>query len=99
MTPRNPMKKSLSSILFLLFILHVQTISAQWTWQNPLPNAHPLWSVTFVNENTGYTTSDLGTIKRTDDGGQTWTIQNSGTTNTLRDVSFADTDQVLTSKR
>ena len=64
--------------------------SAQWRWQNPLPQGNNLRAASLVNANTGTLVGDYGTIVRTTDGGNNWTIQSSGTTQTLWGVSFTD---------
>jgi photosystem II stability/assembly factor-like uncharacterized protein len=43
-----------------------------------------------VNASTGTAVGQGGTILRTVDGGATWTLQSSGTTNFLWAVSFVD---------
>jgi photosystem II stability/assembly factor-like uncharacterized protein len=43
-----------------------------------------------VNATTGTAVVGFGTILRTVDGGATWTLQSSGTTNWLFGVSFVD---------
>src|SRR5947208_7679638 len=63
---------------------------ARWIWQNPLPQGNTLYGVSFTDANTGTATGDNGTIVRTTDGGDSWSIQSSGTTNTLYGVSFTD---------
>src|SRR5215211_4895648 len=63
---------------------------AQWRWQNPLPQGNNLRGVSVVNANTSTLVGDYGTIVRTTDGGNNWTIQSSGTTQTLWAVSFTD---------
>src|SRR5439155_26446050 len=63
---------------------------AQWHWQNPLPQGNNLRGASFVDANTGTVVGDYGTIVRTTDGGNSWTIQVSGTTQNLRAVSFID---------
>ena len=60
---------------------------AQWRWQNPLPQGNNLRGVSVVNANTGTLVGDYGTIVRTTDGGNNWTIQSSGTKQTLWAVS------------
>ena len=47
-----------------------------------------LLSVSFIDANTGTAVGGYGTILRTTDGGESWTPQISGTTNTLWDVSL-----------
>src|SRR5215468_5673484 len=64
--------------------------SPQWHWQNPLPQGNNLRGASFVDANTGTVVGEHGTIVRTTDGGNSWTIQASGTTQTLWDVSFID---------
>src|SRR5213075_2321621 len=66
------------------------TASSQWHWQNPLPQGNNLRGASFVDANTGTVVGEYGTIVRTTDGGNSWTIQASGTTQTLWAVSFTD---------
>jgi hypothetical protein len=51
---------------------------AQWRWENPLPQGNNLRGVSLVDANTGTLVGDYGTIVRTTDGGNNWTIQSSG---------------------
>src|SRR4029450_11410594 len=64
--------------------------NSQWHWQNPLPQGNNLRGASFVDANTGTVVGDYGTIVRTTDGGNSWTIQVSGTTQNLWAVSFID---------
>src|SRR6266480_5752182 len=64
--------------------------SSQWHWQNPLPQGNNLRGASFVDANTGTVVGENGTIVRTTDSGNSWTIQTSGTTQTLWEVSFTD---------
>src|SRR5712664_1744934 len=68
------------------------TSDTQWHWQNPLPQGNNLRGASFVDANTGTVVGEYGTIVRTTDGGNSWTIQSSGTVNTLFGVSFIDTN-------
>src|SRR5205809_7929077 len=61
-----------------------------WHWQNPLPQGNNLRGTSFVDANTGTVVGEYGTIVRTTDGGNSWTVQASGTTETLWAVSFTD---------
>ncbi|MCB9089898.1 MAG: Ig-like domain-containing protein [Calditrichae bacterium] len=63
-----------------------------WYFQNPLPQGNYLSDVCFTDVNTGVAVGYLGTILRTSDGGDTWTIQSSGTTENLLGVFFTDTN-------
>src|SRR5207248_2989566 len=64
--------------------------ASSWHWQNPLPQGNNLRGASFVDANTGTVVGEYGTIVRTTDGGNSWTIQASGTTQTLWGVSFTD---------
>ena len=58
--------------------------------QGVLPNDALLYGLSFVDENTGWLSGEWGTILRTQDGGKTWTQENSGTEVTLFGIGFAD---------
>ena len=51
-----------------------------------------LSDVSFTDANNGAVVGDYGTILRTTDGGEIWTLQTSGTTNALNGVSFTDSN-------
>lgn len=77
--------------LFLLAFFTLSVVSAQnWQWQNPLPQGNHLYSVKFVDSNTGYAVGCLGTILKTTNGGALWISQVSGTFNDLTSVFFTD---------
>jgi photosystem II stability/assembly factor-like uncharacterized protein len=78
-------------LIFLLISWHPS--SAQhygWNWQNPIPQANDLYSVSFTNALHGTAVGMQGTILQTTNGGTTWQQQWSGTTANLRDVCFTD---------
>jgi photosystem II stability/assembly factor-like uncharacterized protein len=60
------------------------------TWLNPLPQGVSLSAVDFIDQNTGWTVGDGGTIMRTDDGGTTWTQQSSGVGGSVTSIDFTD---------
>jgi photosystem II stability/assembly factor-like uncharacterized protein len=73
----------LGLIAFLLavpMILHAQ----------PGQSQDDLFSVTFPNENEGWTSGRYGTILHTSDGGKTWSRQETGTEYTLSAIHFVD---------
>ena len=76
----------------LLVFIFCMTVSAQWFWQNPLPQGNRLRSVCFVDSQTGLAVGGNGTILKTTDGGDNWSSQNSGTTEVLMSVYFIDSD-------
>jgi photosystem II stability/assembly factor-like uncharacterized protein len=47
---------------------------AQWVWQNPLPEGNDLIDVKMLDANTGIAVGWGGTILRTSDGGQNWSL-------------------------
>ncbi len=69
----------------IIFIAIVCQTNAQWTWQNPLPQGNDLNFVKFYNDEIGWAVGNDGTIIKTTDGGDNWTIQNS---TTKQDLSF-----------
>ncbi|HRG57864.1 MAG TPA: YCF48-related protein [Bacteroidia bacterium] len=82
-----------SFLILLLFIFGSNFSDAQnWNWQNPLPQGSNLYSVYFTNANTGYTVGLDGKILKTNDAGNSWNIQNSGTLNSLQSVHFPTID-------
>jgi len=54
-------------------------------WNGSAPN---LISLTFVDSRQGWVVGTQGTILHTEDGGNSWTSQNSGTRNAFRSVAF-----------
>ena len=77
--------------ILLVALLSVNISTAQnWQWQNPLPQGNELVCVNFSNINTGCAVGVNGTILKTTNGGNLWTIQNSGTSNDLSSVYFTD---------
>ena len=76
-------------ISLLVFIFSI-SISAQWYWQNPLPQGNLLHGVSFTDANNGTAVGSGGAIFRTTDGGDNWVGQTSGTIYDLYGVSFTD---------
>jgi len=68
----------------------------RWVWQNPLPQGNDLRNASFIDANTGTVVGFFGTIVRTTDGGESWVIQTSGTTQNLWGVSFSDANNGTT---
>ena len=62
---------------------------SDWVWLNPLPQGNTLNAVHFIDERIGIAVGKSGTIIRTTDGGDTWTIQRCArNVETLSDVHF-----------
>ena len=61
---------------------------AQWEWQNPLPQGNDLNDVFFVDQYTGWSVGDHGTIVRTRNSGETFEVLPSTTFEHLNAVEF-----------
>src|SRR5438045_9570817 len=75
------------------FSSKAQDDASSWHWQKPLPQGNNLRGASFVDAITGTVVGEYGTIVRTTDGGNSWTIQVSGTTQNLWAVSFKDSNK------
>ncbi len=86
--------KAVLRVLVLFFgIAGMRTSSfaqSGWYLQNPLPQGNTLWAVAALDSSIVLAAGEYGTILSTTDGGASWTLQSSGTTNHLRGVSFVD---------
>ena len=70
-----------------LFIFFISSAKADWQQQTS-GVTDDLFSVHFININTGWAVGTNGKILFTSNGGTTWSPQTSGTTQTLFDVKF-----------
>src|SRR5713101_7002233 len=90
---KNMSQKLLLFSTFMICLITWSRVDAQttsWQWLNPLPQGNTLLGVSFMDANAGTAVGYNGTILRTLNGGKTWTIQSSGTTNYLHGLSFTD---------
>jgi photosystem II stability/assembly factor-like uncharacterized protein len=76
--------------LFIIFIFFKLNVLAQegWFWQNPQPQGNFLNSLIFTDAYNGWAVGSCGTVVKTNDGGETWKLQQSYTTNNLNSVFF-----------
>jgi len=67
------------------------TLTAQWQWQNPLPQGNTVNAIHFVDANNGWATGG-NTIIHTSDGGINWEVQVLGIEYdiSLREICFTD---------
>ncbi|MBK9099684.1 MAG: T9SS type A sorting domain-containing protein [bacterium] len=84
--------KSFFIIIFSL-LLFCLPINAQEGWQKYLRvSSSRLEDIQFIDENHGTVVGLNGTIVKTNDGGETWNAQYSGTTYALSSVCYVDTN-------
>ncbi|MDQ3022667.1 MAG: T9SS type A sorting domain-containing protein [Bacteroidota bacterium] len=75
----------------ILLLISVSGIYSQSGWvQQPSGITTDLYSVHFINPNTGWTSGDNGRILQTVNGGINWLSQNSTTSLPLYSIMFAD---------
>lgn len=63
---------------------------AGWCWQDTRTTAHKVTHWYFLDKDQGWGVGADGTILHTTDGGTSWQVQASGTTDRLTDVRFSD---------
>ncbi|MBS1553194.1 MAG: T9SS type A sorting domain-containing protein [Bacteroidetes bacterium] len=82
--------------IFLFLIIHTsfRISEAQWIRQYPVTLYNHLYDVSFINDKTGWTCGNQGTIIRTTNGGKEWVRQNSGVYKNLYKI-FAVDSQVV----
>ena len=64
-----------------------------WQWLNPLPQGNELDDLDYLGNNQLYSTGDYGTAIRSEDGGQTWTLANSGAALSPERTDFVSTTE------
>ena len=92
------MKTLLQTLFFFFLVTQIcfaQPVSPSvsqggWFWQNPLPQGNALQSVNFISADVGWAVGRGGTVLKTTNGGNNWTIQSNETGYTLHSVSFAN---------
>jgi photosystem II stability/assembly factor-like uncharacterized protein len=84
---------AIAIILNFYMILGLNNSYSQsaWQWQNPQPQGFDLTGVHFVNKNFGVAVGYAGTILNTTNGGESWSLQKSGSEDQfVFDVFFND---------
>jgi photosystem II stability/assembly factor-like uncharacterized protein len=77
-------------LIFTFLFLASFHINGQYTWLNPRPQGNRLQEVFALDSLTCWAAGNYGTIMKTDDGGETWLVQNTGTTGNFRSICFTD---------
>ncbi len=76
--------------IFVILFHMANFAQSEFYWQNPKPTGNNLLSVTFVDELNGWAVGRNGTIIHSNNGGNVWFPQISGTQRYLKSVSFTD---------
>src|ERR1700680_4708681 len=86
----------MKKLFIVLIILHssLQIVYSQSGWYilNTGLSRTSLYSLYFINENTGYVVGHNGTIIKTTNGGVNWIIQQSNNNNDFKGVYFIDSN-------
>ncbi len=64
-----------------------------WIYQNPYPTSNHLYAVKFVTPKKGWIAGEQGVILYTENGGETWEYQESGTEQTIKSLFFINERQ------
>jgi len=78
------------SVFLISIIFLTQPLHSQWYWQSPVPSGNELQGIKFLNNQTGYITGVLGSIMKTTNGGENYSILNSNMSELLYSIDFAD---------
>ena len=88
------MKKVTIILIALILAIFLFTLTSYagswngWIYQNPYPTKNTLLGVKFVTPQKGWVVGEHGTILYTEDGGENWEAQESGTEEDLKSVTF-----------
>ena len=79
--------------ILILVLLSLQTYFSfgqgnGWEWQNPLPQGNTMNDIHVFDNQHAIAVGEKGTVLKTEDGGQHWSITNSGTLRLLLSVCF-----------
>jgi photosystem II stability/assembly factor-like uncharacterized protein len=85
---------AMNKIFVLIFFLVVPVMAADWEWLNPKPHGNGLNDVYTIDKTKAVAVGALGTIMRTQDGGDTWDtiFQVNGLYSDLYTVQFTSPD-------
>ncbi len=76
--------------LFIIALFFANAATAQWFWQNPLPQGYHLNSVMFPGTNVGYAVGEIGSVVKTTDAGLHWAALPTAVSQHLQSVFFTD---------
>ncbi len=70
---------------------HPSFAQSDWSWRNPLPQGNALHAVASLDDLTAVAVGTAGTIMRTADGGESWSVRSGPNESaSLTAVSFVD---------
>ncbi len=89
------LKITKSVLMTILLMNAIPTLSHAgswngWIYQNPYPTSNTLLAVKFITPQKGWVAGEQGTILHTEDGGETWEIQESGTEQSITSIAFVN---------
>src|SRR5436190_20166013 len=79
-------------VVTILLTVSSSSLFANGWSQQVSGTSNNLYAVCFLNNLTGYAVGDIGTIRKTTNGGVNWVSQTSGTSEPLFSCSFYDAD-------
>jgi photosystem II stability/assembly factor-like uncharacterized protein len=96
----NPVRVLSGILLLFTYLIFLPTTSHsqqcnEETWVNPVPQGNHLTFVDFISSTTGYASGVNGTIIRTTDGGNTWSLLTTGTKNDLNHFQFLNSNMAF----
>ncbi len=88
-------KRYLIALLVLILLSSIPAITSAgswngWIYQDPYPTSLNLFDIKFVTPLKGWITGKYGSIFYTEDGGDTWELQESGTEEDIMRVAFVN---------
>ena len=79
--------------ILLFFSLLSPIVFAQWNLLNQVPTSKDLYSICFAEANTVYAAGTVGTLLKTTDAGNSWSVLSTGTNNMyLESIYFMNAD-------
>lgn len=88
--------KTIRALFLILFFTYTAT-GQDWKWINPSPVGNQLNSVKYIDASTALAVGNKGTILKTTNDGQNWSILNSNTYSNLISISVIDQDTIYVS--
>ena len=86
--------------ILLLIILNTLFYSSDlypqsgWFWNNPSPQGNDMYDVIFADKNTGWIVGDVGSILKTTDGADSWSLQKTNSNQYMRAIYVIDYNNV-----